>query len=151
MKVLLILTMALFWCDTPVQAQTEQQPISVERMCGKLFRYRQVPVKGTTNTFDVKTEALTKVDLNLYRVNKSTKCCESLSVVAKTKTGRWGSFAFKNVVDDIYWLVARVDGKDYKMLIRYQSKRDSDEKCSDNWFQIEDSGSFGFGRTITVD
>jgi hypothetical protein len=151
MNVLLMLTMALLWSGAPIQAQAEQRPILVERMCGKLIRYRQVPIKGTTNTFDVKTKALPRVDLNLYRGNGNAKCCESLSVVAKTKTGRRGSFEFKNVVDDIYWLVASVDGRDYKMLIRYQPKKNSDEKCSENWFQIEDSGSFGFGKTITVD
>jgi hypothetical protein len=150
MNFVLILTTVLLWSGAPVSAQSEQRPVLIERMCGKLIRYSQVPIKGTTNNFDAKTKALSRVDLSLYRSDGNTKCCESLSLVARTKTGRWGSFKFKNVVGDIYWLVARVDGQDHELLIRYQSKKNSDEGCSDNWFQIEDSGSFRFGKTITV-
>ncbi len=126
-----------------------EHPTKVGRVCGKLVHYEQVPVKNTTNVYMPKTRTLPRVALRLYRASEDGSCCDGLVVAEETKTGRWGRFRFKNTEIGPFWLTADIGGRSYRMLVRVE--KGIHEECSDDQYQVENSGAFRMGRTITVD
>jgi hypothetical protein len=130
-------------------AARSPKPFEVAHVCGRLFRLKQVPVKNTGNSFRDKRQAIPHATLMVYVAQQRSECCSG-SPVEKTQSGRRGQFRFKHLKASLLWLVARVDDRDYKMLIRIDSKKNTDDECSDLEYDIDDSGSFTGARTITV-
>jgi hypothetical protein len=114
--------MLLFAFPVWAQAGNSDAPVDVERVCGKLVHYEQIPLAN--NAFKAKTKNLPHIAGRIYRANEGQKCCEGLPVVGETQTGRFGDFEFKNSAAGLYWLVFQVNGRDYKFLIRYAKKSD---------------------------
>ena len=123
---------------------------TVEILCGKLIRSEEIPVKGAANSFSEKTKPIKNGTLRLYPLNEETACCEKQQPVAETTTGRDGSFRFKKAVPGAYWIVARVEGKDYKLAITYNPDNKSDAKCQDILYALK-KDRLELERVIQVD
>jgi hypothetical protein len=119
----------------------------VDRLCG---RVEHIERRGDGDTRPDKTKSLKGVVLKLYQ-RDSVPCCESVYPAATVKTGRGGGFSFANIKPGPYWLVADVRGREYKMDIRLQPGKGADMLCSDQRFEVYDSGEFQLGKIITVD
>jgi hypothetical protein len=117
---------------------------TIDRLCGHLEHVERRDPRPD------KTESLKGMVLKLYQ-RDSVPCCESVYPAAEVKTGRGGRFSFANMKPGPYWLVAEVKGREFKMDIRFQPGKGVDTPCSDQWFQVYDSGEFQFGEIITVD
>jgi hypothetical protein len=122
---------------------------SVDHLCGKLVSSTPHPVKGRHYVGSVDQSSLGKTELTLFSRDADAVCCMNLKTAAKTTTGDDGAFEFKGVKSGSYWLVARSDGKDYKMAIRYEAKENPNDRCSDLRYEIEDAGLFELGRMIS--
>jgi len=133
------------------QTGNSEQEYAVERLCGKLERAWLVPIKGSANSFEQKTKSLKNIPLRLYGRGENISCCEGLPIVTKTETGNRGQFKLKGVAPGLYWFIAVAEGQEYKLRIRYEPAKGSDTLCSDLFFHITDSGTFQFGRKVTVD
>ncbi len=122
---------------------------AVDHLCGKLVSSKPYPVKGRHYIGSVEEKSLGKTDLTLFPRDKEAVCCINLKAVAKITTGDDGQFEFKELKSGNYWLVAHLDGQDYKMAIRYQAKENPSDRCSDLTYEIEDAGLFELGRIIS--
>jgi hypothetical protein len=123
---------------------------TVEILCGKLIRSEEIPIKGAPNSFSDKSKPIKNSILRLYLRNEETECCEGQQPVAETVSGREGSFQFKKAAPGAYWIVARVEGKDYKLAITYTPDNKSDTKCSDILYALK-KGQLQIERLVTVD
>jgi hypothetical protein len=126
-----------------------EHPAIVGRVCGKLVHYEQMPVKNATNVYMPKTRTLKGVVLRLYHAPEDSGRPDGLVVAEEAKTGRWGRFRFKITEPGLFLLTADIGSRSYQMLVRVERK--THEECSDDQYQVEDSGAFSMGRTITVD
>jgi len=120
---------------------------SVDRLCGRL---EHIERRGDGDTRPDKTKSLKGVVLKLYQ-RDTVPGCESVYPTVQAKTGRGGGFSFANLEPGPYWLVADVKGREFKMDIRFQPGKGVDTLCSDQRFQVYDSGQFQLGKIITVD
>jgi hypothetical protein len=119
-------------------------------LCGKLIRSEEIPIKGARNSFSDKSKPVKSSPLRLYLRNEETACCQVLQPVAETVSGREGSFQFKKAVPGDYWIVARVEGKDYILAITYTLDSMSDTKCSDILYDLKND-QLQLERLILVD
>jgi hypothetical protein len=131
--------------------QSRKQP-TLERLCGKLLRTENIPIKGEPNSFTMKTHDLGHVTVSLYPAQEKGMCCDG-SPISTTVTGRWGSFEFKpkRVPGGLYWLEIEPEGHKYSILVRYTPKRYSDQLCFQTYWDIDDKGNFSEGTFLTVD
>jgi hypothetical protein len=152
MKWQFILSVASLMISLPTQTVDPEKWNTVERMCGKLERVEEIPVKGTTAAFTEKRQPIKKADIRLYQRGKATQCCGAGLLVAETVTSRGGDFIFRNPAPGSYWVVAVVDGKEYIHAIKYApSTKDKVEvNCADLLYEIK-KGELQLGRMITVD
>jgi hypothetical protein len=152
MRVLSIAAMAFVASIAQAQSQSHAAPV-VEKLCGKLLHSEQVPVKNTTNTFKDKTKNLSHIMVQLYRADDGRPCCDRLFLAAETKTGRWGSFHLKEkgLAPGLYWVVARPNWREYRMLVRYEPKSGSKELCSQSLFELNDAGNFWRAEIVVLD
>lgn len=131
------------------QAGNSEVPVHVERVCGKLVHYEEIPFGD--RTVKAKTKNLPRITGRIYRASEGGKCCEGLPVVGETQTGRFGDFDFKKSTAGLYWVVFRGADREYKFLIRYAPQKSSDEKCSAFQYEVRNDGTASIGRIITVD
>ena len=117
---------------------------TIDRLCGHLEHVERRDPRPD------KTKSLKGVVLKLYQ-RDTVPCCESVYPMAEAKTGQGGGFSFANIKPGPYWLVADVKGREFKMDIRFQPGKGVDTLCSDQRFQVYDSGEFQLGKIITVD
>jgi len=120
---------------------------TVDRLCGRL---EHVERRDGGETRPDKTKSLKGVALKLYQ-RDTVPCCESVYPAAEVKTGRGGGFSFADIKPGPYWLVADVRGREFKMDLRFQPGKGADTLCSDQRFEVYDSGEFQLGKVITVD
>ena len=154
MKIFAFATIALLVTVAKGQDRVQgARPPVVERLCGKLLHSEQVPIKNAVNTFEDKTRNLAHVTVKLYRADDDRLCCNGLSLAAETKTGRWGSFRLreKGLVGGVYWIVVRPTSREYRLLIRYEPKKNSDELCSQSLFELNDAGNFWKAEIVVLD
>ena len=123
---------------------------TVDLACGKLIRSEEIPLKGAANSSTEKTKPIKNGILRLYLRDEETACCEGQQPVAETVSGRDGNFHFKKTVPGAYWIVARVEGKDYKLAITYAPDSKSDAKCSDIFYALK-KDRLQLERVIVVD
>jgi hypothetical protein len=151
LRVLSIAAMAFLASIARAQSQPHNAPV-LEKLCGKLLHSEQVPLKNTTNTFEDRTKNLSHVMVQLYRAD-DRPCCNGLFLAAETKTGRWGSFQLKEkgLAPGLYWVVARPNSREYRMLVRYEPKSASKEVCTQSLFELNDAGNFWKAEIVEVD
>ena len=119
------------------QAPKIQKWNTVEILCGKLLRSESVLTRGSANSFTEKTKPLKNTIIRLYRRTEGTLCCDDQTPLSELNTGRDGHFEFKKAVPGAYWVVARVEGVDYKIAVTYTPDRRSDAKCSDVLYALK--------------
>jgi len=152
MKWPIILVLALLGGGSRPQADDSEKWNTVERMCGKLEWLEEIPVKGTTDTFNEKRMPVKKAEVRLYRRENDSPCCGATLFVTNAVTNRAGEFEFKKAVPGRYWIVAIVDGKEYSHAIKFapESKDKVEVSCSDLLYDVH-KGELQLGRVIHCD
>jgi Prealbumin-like fold domain len=120
---------------------------TIKTLCGTLLRAERHV--RPDNGVDEHTRPLKNVALRLYE-RDDVACCEG-KVLADVITGRGGKFSFRDVKPGSYWLVTLVNGREYRMPLRLQSGSDPSTPCSEQTFEVDDSGEFQILKTIRVD
>jgi hypothetical protein len=132
------------------QAQSskkEEEWEKLDRMCGQLVYFEHHEKHG--KAMEETSKPLKNAVLTLY-ARESDSCCENVSKAGETKTGRDGRFIL-DAKPAAYWLVTVVGGREYKLPLRVQPNGSKSAICSDQVFEVYDSGDFRIGRIITVD
>jgi len=126
----------------------EEQWNTIDRLCGGLLH---VDHRGRpNNVIEDHTKPLRGTVLRLY--NREGACCTEAKVLASVTTGRGGKFEFKDLKVGTYWLVTVVGGREYRMPLRLQlPDKSQSSQCSDQLFEVDDSGGFQMKKLITVD
>jgi hypothetical protein len=124
---------------------------TMNRLCGNLVRAKDIPAKGRQNVVGHKTNALKGFAIQLMEWREGRDCCTGLKIVAEERSRHGGRFEFRNIEPGRYWVVATVDGHEYKMPVRYVRKADDLTSCSNLFYEAYDSGEFGLAITVTVD
>jgi hypothetical protein len=133
-----------------LQAPDTRKWNTVETLCGKLIRSEDIPEKGSANTYNEKTKPVKRAILRLYLRNEEMACCERQQPLAETTSGRDGGFQFKKAAPGDYWIVAKVEGKDYNLAITYVTDNKSDVKCPDILYALKKE-QLQLERVIQVD
>jgi len=120
---------------------------TINSVCGTLLHAKRHV--RPDNIVDEHKRPLKNVVLKLYERN-DVACCAG-KVLADVTTGRGGKFSFKDIMPGSYWLVTLVSGREYRMPLRLQSGSAPSTQCSDQTFEVDDSGEFQILKTITVD
>jgi len=119
---------------------------TIDRLCGSLLH---VDHRDRANSvMEDHTKPLKDAVLRLY--DRDSACCANANVLASATTGRGGKFEFKDLKVGPYWLVTVVGGQEYKMRIQLPDKS-SNSQCSEQLFELDDSGDFQMKKVITVD
>jgi hypothetical protein len=121
---------------------------TIDRLCGSLLH---VDHRDRANSvIEDHTKPLKDAVLRLY--DRDSACCANANVLASATTGRGGKFEFKDLKVGPYWLVTVVRGQEYKMPLRIQlPDKSSNSQCSEQLFELDDSGDFQMKKIITVD
>src|SRR5271168_3414580 len=133
MKLMALALLFLFSADCDAQSVAKENVPFTERFCGKLVHSLEAPTKKD------QVLPLPRKNIRLYRAEGSGKCCSGLTPVAHTTAGRRGSFQLvgKNVRPGSYWVAVEVDGRDYKLLVRYQQPDEPDTLCDRREWAID--------------
>ena len=152
MKWFIILAVPFLASNGTAQTARGNAPTTVERLCGKVEHVREIPVKAAQNTFLTEARKLPRVPVSLYPAEEGRECCFGTSPIASTTTGRWGSFRFdeNKLTSGPYWIVVKPNGREYRLLIQYARKKNSDKLCSDTFWQVTDDGRFWKTETVFV-
>ncbi len=138
---LLLLSLALA-IALPVLPAGTVAVATVERMCGKLATGKEMP-RSDDATF------VPHSTVRLYSRTAGEDCCPSSPPSAEAITNRSGSFRFKKMKPGDYWLVAKIDGAEYRLPIRYQPDRKTEADCSSYWYVLR-AGELHFENYVTV-
>lgn len=129
---------------------TEPQEVRTgAKLCGKLVSIKYIPDKGTINSSRQVVTPFRSVAISLFAQSAGRECCVSLSAVAEALTDPDGDFKFKEQIPGNYWVVATLEGAEYKQPIHLQSHAKSGASCSEMLYALE-NGKFHFARSITV-
>jgi hypothetical protein len=152
---ILIIGTSIFFTAGLAQSRAQEArsvdsgPNTVDRLCGKLQHLDRHPTKDG-KSYTENRKGLRNVALKLYKGGKNS-CCEAPDLLEETSSRRGGEFRFKSQKPASYWIVAIVNGREYKIPIRLESPRKPSDVCSDKLFQANDDGEFSLGRVITLD
>jgi hypothetical protein len=129
----------------------EKNPWRVDRICGRAEYLKRIPERKRPNNYSDKRRSLSGVSLELYEAADNSPCCSEVKNVGSTTSGRGGQFEFNPDRPGRYWLMAKWNGKDYKVAIDFEPKKKSTTVCSEQGIQIEDDGDASWWVTVTVD
>ena len=145
---------AIFFAASALaQTPNSTPPQTLERLCGKLEHVQNLPVNGNPYVVATKRHSLPRVIVSLFSADGTSDCCGGAAPVLTTATDHRGSFEFKSrqLPGGTYWLEVEPNGRKYRMLIRYASRKHSDELCSEIFWQVNDNGDFNMAHPITLD
>jgi hypothetical protein len=129
--------LALGLAASSISADTPE-PISVDRMCGKLVSMEETPAKGTASSAGQEGTSIAHTRVRLFSPTASGDCCALMTPVAEVFTGRDGVFQFKKITPGDYLLVASIGGSEYKLLVRYEPVKKNPEKdCGEFQYTLE--------------
>jgi hypothetical protein len=121
---------------------------TIDRLCGSLLHVDHR--ERANSVIEDHSKPLIDAVLRLYA--RDSACCANANVLASATTGRGGKFEFKDLKVGTYWLVTVVGGQEYKMPLRIQlPDKSSNSQCSEQLFELDDSGDFQMKKLITVD
>ncbi|MBA3913008.1 MAG: hypothetical protein H0X25_03925 [Acidobacteriales bacterium] len=129
----------------------EHKPWNVGRLCGRVEHIRRIPDRHTPNNFSEKRKNLNDVSLSLFKVHEHEACCEGLTPVDATVTGKRGGFEFKTTVPGSYWISTYWNGKTAKVPVYYQPDKAPPTVCSEQGLQLDDDGNAEWWIAVTVD
>jgi hypothetical protein len=124
-------------------SSAEIAPLTVDRVCGELGAG-----EGSTPRIDDIT-LIPHARIRIYTRTDSANCCASLSPVAETVTGRSGGFRFKKIRPGDYWIVAEIDGAEYKLAVRYRPDKETGSDCSQHLYVLR-AGELHVETYVTV-
>jgi hypothetical protein len=125
----------------PVPAQFDDEEL-VAKLCGKLEQIESTPDKSFPGRTSGKYSPIKDATLIAYERHNKAECCTNSLVAAETTTSKSGAFEFKGLPNGYYWLVAKVEKKEYRMTIRVAQLKDKQPVCSQMSFAIDESGEF---------
>ena len=146
--ILSIFTVTLFASCLGAQ---EKKPWEIDRLCGKLEHVQKISDRKNANTFSEKRKALREVPLGLYERHENQACCEGVSAVETTQTGRGGQFEFKTKKPGNFWMATNWRGKKYKLAVVNKPEKNSATMCSQQGIALDDEGNADWWLTVTVD
>jgi hypothetical protein len=125
------------------------EPVSVDRLCGKLVSFEETPDKGTASSSRQEGKSVPHARVRLFSPTASGDCCTLMTPVAEAFTGRDGVFEFKKITPGDYLLVATIGGSEYKLLVRYEPVKKAEKECSEFQYTLE-KAKFLLRRSKTV-
>jgi hypothetical protein len=125
------------------------EPVSVNRLCGKLVSIEETPDKGTASSSRQEGKSVPHARVRLFSPTASGDCCTLMTPVAEAFTGHDGVFQFKKITPGDYLLVAAIGGSEYKLLVRYEPVKKAEKDCSELQYTLE-KGKFLLRRSMTV-
>jgi len=131
-----------------ISAETVE-PVSVDRICGRLVSIEETLDKGTASSSRQEVKSAAHARIRLFSPTASGDCCTLMTPVAEAFTGRDGVFQFKKLTPGDYLLVATIGGSEYKLLVRYEPVKKAEKECSKFQYTLE-KGKFFLRRSITV-
>ena len=136
-----------------VSASAQQVPLPADWVmngaCGSLEYVNLIPVPNRTRTYTDKRKPLADVKLELYRWEDGKVCCEENRPVASTRTDKKGRFAFSELGQGKYWVVARWNQREYQFPANFNPAVNGD--CANQGFQIDSQGTFQGFKKVTLD
>ncbi len=149
MKRQLVVAFLVLGFAAPAISADTAEPVSIDRMCGKLVSVEEAPAKGTASSSGQGGTSVPHARVRLFSPTASGECCALMTPVAEVVTGRDGVFQFRKISAGDYLLVATIGGSEYKLLVRYEPVKKADKDCSEFQFTLE-KGNFQLRRSKTV-
>lgn len=150
MKGQLVVAFMVLGCAVPAISADTVEPVSIDRMCGKLVSIEETPAKGTASSSGQEGTSVPHARVRLFSPTASGECCALMTPVAEVVTGRDGVFLFKKITPGDYLLVATIGSSEYKLLVRYEPVKKNPEKdCAEFQFTLE-KGKFEVRRSKTA-
>ena len=149
MKRLLVVAFLVLGFAVPSISADTAEPVSVDRMCGKLVSIADSPAKGTATSSGQEGASVSRARIRLFSPTASADCCALMTPVAEAFTGRDGVFQFKKITPGDYLLVAAIGSTEYKLLVRYEPVKKAEKDCSESQYTVE-KGKFLLRRSKTV-
>ena len=149
MKWGLALASVMLGLAVPAISSETAEPVSIDRMCGKLVSIDETPDKGTASSTGQGSKSVPHARVRLFSPTASGDCCTLMTPVAEAFTGRDGVFQFKKLTPGDYLLVATIGGGEYKLLVRYEPIKKPEKECSEFQYTLE-KGKFLLRRSMTV-
>ena len=149
MKWGLALASVMLGLAVPAISSETAEPVSIDRMCGKLVSIEETPDKGKASSSRQESKSVLHARVRLFSPTASGDCCTLMTPVAEAFTGRDGVFQFKKLTPGDYLLVATIGGGEYKLLVRYEPIKKAEKECSEFQYTLE-KGKFLLRRSMTV-
>ena len=112
-----------------------QEPVVVDGICGRLVSLETVAQQGTAAPAREEMKPLSRVRIRLF--SPSIDCCALVAPVAEVTTGPDGNFQFRKPEPGDYWVVAKIDNAEYKVLVRYVATKKGSSPCSSYLYAFE--------------
>ena len=128
-RMVLALMAALYTC-CGIVAQKQPPITKVDRLCGYLVNEKQS-----------RRESIPSAKMALYGRPQNIDCCTVVDEIALLPTKKDGGFEFKRISEGAYWIVAVVEGREYKMAIDSVPSQEA-QGCSWNLYTIDRNGNF---------
>jgi hypothetical protein len=145
----LVLAFLVFGFAVPAISADTAEPVSIDRMCGKLVSIEETPAKGTASSSGQEGASVPHARIRLFSPTASGDCCALMTPVAEAFTGRDGVFQFKKITPGDYLLVATIGSIEYKLLVRYEPVKKVEKDCGEVQYTVE-KGKFLLRRSKTV-
>jgi hypothetical protein len=133
----------------PAISSESMEPVSVDRLCGKLVSSEDGAQQGKPNSVQYDIKPIAHARVRLFSPTASGDCCTLLTPMAETISGRDGTFQFKKITPGDYLLVATLGATEYKLLVRYEPVKNSEKNCSELQYTLE-KGKFLLRRSVAV-
>jgi hypothetical protein len=145
----LVLAFLVLGFAVPAIPADTAEPVSVDRLCGKLVSIEKTPGKGASGSSGQEGMSVPHARVRLFSPTASGDCCALMTPVAEAFTGRDGVFQFKKIAPGDYLLVATIGGSEYKLLLRYEPVKKAEKDCSEFQYTFE-KGQFQLRRPKAV-
>ena len=149
MKRQLVIAFLVLGFAVPAISADTAEPVSVDRMCGKLVSVEEAPARGSAGSSGQEGNSVLHARVRLFSPTASGDCCALMIPVAEAYTGRDGVFQFKKIAPGDYLLVVTIGTSEYKLLVRYEPVKKADKDCAELQYTVE-KGKILLRRSKTV-
>jgi hypothetical protein len=131
---LLAFVLLLGFTDS-VNSSDTPEPFAVDGICGRLVSVETVAQQGPATSAREELRPLSRVRIRLF--SPSIDCCALVTPVAEVTTGSDGNFQFRKPEPGDYWVAAKIDNAEYKVMVRYVGGKKGSSQCSDYLYAFE--------------
>ena len=149
MKWQLLVASLMIGLVLPTVSSETMEPVSVDRLCGKLVSSEDIQEQGKTNPAQHDIKPIPHARVRLFSPTASGDCCALMTPMAETLSGHDGIFQFKKITPGDYLIVATLGATEYKLLVRYEPVKNSEKNCSELQYTLE-KGKFLLRRSVAV-